>query len=142
MKAGTDFAQVYTDFLLGRVIKCRDIDELRQQTVGITPGCMLYKSYKLQHINPENYTERASIGENSLRKRRKRLEEKLEKLEKQRVPLEERQEEIRSVPCHGLSGPPRRRVLEHDKGYPDDRARRKKKEKCCRARYRSSRRRM
>lgn len=97
VKAGTDFAQVYTDFLLGRVIKCRDIDELRQQTVGITPGCMLYKSYKLQHINPENYTERASIGENSLRKRRKRLEEKLEKLEKQRVPLEERQEEIRSV---------------------------------------------
>ena len=97
VKAGTDYAQAYTDFLLGRVIKCRDIDELRQQTVGITPGCMLYKSYKLQHINPENYTERASIGENSLRKRRKRLEEKLEKLEKQRVPLEERQEEIRSV---------------------------------------------
>src|SRR5699024_10668573 len=59
--------------------------------------CMLYKSYKLQHINPENYTERACIGENSLRKRRKRLEEKLEKLENQRVPLEERQEEIRSV---------------------------------------------
>ena len=97
VKAGTDYAQAYTDFLLGKVIKCRDIDELRQQTVGITPGCMLYKSYKLQHINPENYTERASIGENSLRKRRKRLEEKLEKLEKQRVPLEERQEEIRSV---------------------------------------------
>ena len=70
VKAGTDYAQAYTDFLLGRVIKCRDIDELRQQTVGITPGCMLYKSYKLQHINPENYTERASIGENSLRKRR------------------------------------------------------------------------
>lgn len=97
VKAGTDYAQAYTDFLLGRVIKCRDIDELRQQTVGITPGCMLYKSYKLQHIDPENYTERACIGENSLRKRRKRLEEKLEKLEKQRVPLEERQEEIRSV---------------------------------------------
>lgn len=95
VKASADYAQAYTDFLLGRVIKCRTVEELRRQTTGITPECMLYKNYRLQYMNPKQYTEQACIGENSLRKRRRQLEKKLEKLEQSRMPLEERQEELK-----------------------------------------------
>lgn len=97
VQAGEDYAQAYVDFLLGRVMKCRDIEELRRQKAGVTPDCMLLKNYKLQHINPELYTERACIGEGSLRKRRKNLEERYNRLEKQKLPLEEKLEELQAV---------------------------------------------
>lgn len=97
VKASSDYAQAYVDYLLGRVMKCEDMEELRQQPVGITADCMLYKGYKLQHMNPRNYTEQACIGEDSLRKRRKKLEERLDKLERQRLPLEERQAELQGL---------------------------------------------
>lgn len=84
-----DYVRSYVDFLLGNVQKCENVEELRNYPVGITSDCMLYKSFRIQFINPENYTSRACIGENSLRKRRKQLEEKMGVLEKKRLPLEE-----------------------------------------------------
>lgn len=66
--------QAYINFFLGNVIKCESIEELRQNRIGITADCVLYHSFRLQHINPENYTRRAYIGETSMRQRIRRLE--------------------------------------------------------------------
>ena len=63
----------------------------------MTPDCMLYQSYKLQHMNPENYTRRAYIGETSMRQRIRKLEEKCEKLNGERMPVQELLEEIRQA---------------------------------------------
>ena len=51
------YLRPYMDLLLGRVIKCDTIDELRECRIGITSGCMLYHTFRLQHINPDNYTK-------------------------------------------------------------------------------------
>lgn len=80
VKAKEAYVQEYINFFLGNVKKCESLDELRECRIGVTPDCMLYQSYKLQHMNPENYTRRAYIGETSMRQRIRKLEEKCEKL--------------------------------------------------------------
>lgn len=81
-----EYAQAYLNFLLGKVVKCRDIEELRQCRIGITKECVLYHSYRIQHINPDQYTKFAYIGKNSLRQRMKLLERTLAELSEEREP--------------------------------------------------------
>ena len=100
------YVQAYINFFLGNVIKCESIEELRQNRIGITADCVLYHSFRLQHINPENYTRRAYIGETSMRQRIRRLEEKCESLQEERIPLQEMLEEIRRISqLEGLTQP-------------------------------------
>lgn len=91
------YVREYIRFFLGNVMKCENIEELRNQRIGVTPDCMLYHSYRLQHINPENYTRRAYIGETSLRQRIRQLEERCNKLQEERLPLQDQLEEIRKL---------------------------------------------
>ena len=56
------YIQPYIDLLLGKVIKCATTQELRQCRIGITDSCLLYHGFRLQHINPENYSKFAYIG--------------------------------------------------------------------------------
>ena len=97
VKAKEGYVQEYINFFLGNVKKCESLDELRECRIGVTPDCMLYQSYKLQHMNPENYTRRAYIGETSMRQRIRKLEEKCEKLNGERMPVQELLEEIRQA---------------------------------------------
>lgn len=97
VKAKEAYVQEYINFFLGNVKKCESLDELRECRIGVTPDCMLYQSYKLQHMNPENYTRRAYIGETSMRQRIRKLEEKCEKLNEERMPVQELLEEIRQA---------------------------------------------
>lgn len=95
--AKEEYAEAYIRFLLGNVKKCENVAELRECRVGITPDCMLYKGFRLQHINPDNYTRRAYIGETSMRKRIRQLEEKCDGLQQERMPLQQMLEEIRRM---------------------------------------------
>ena len=51
----------------------------------------------MQHIKHENYTRRAYIGETSLRQRIRQLEERCNKLQEERLPLQDQLEEIRKL---------------------------------------------
>ena len=97
VKAKEAYVQEYINFFLGNVKKCEALDELRECRIGVTPDCMLYQGYKLQHMNPENYTRRAYIGETSMSQRIRKLEEKCEKLNGERMPVQELLEEIRQA---------------------------------------------
>ncbi|RGY98718.1 ATP-binding protein [Clostridium sp. AM58-1XD] len=87
--AGFDYVRAYVDFLLGRVVKCSSVEELRKCRVGITKDCMLYHSFRLQHVNPENYTRNALIGSMSRKKRMEQLEAELEGIREEKKPQEE-----------------------------------------------------
>ncbi len=97
VRAKEPYVQAYIDFFLGNVMKCETIVELRECRIGITPDCVMYHSYRLQHINPENYTRRAYIGEISMRQRVRQLEERCQKLQDERIPLQETLEDIRKT---------------------------------------------
>lgn len=88
VKAGRDYVRAYIDFLLGKVIKCENLDELRLQRIGITRDCMLYHSYRLQRINPVHYTTSAYIGKSSVRRRIRLLEKTIAEFDKKAEPLQ------------------------------------------------------
>lgn len=88
-----DYLRPYIDMLLGKVIKCRTIEELRKNRTGITPDCMLYHNLRLQFVNPDHYTKFAYIGKASVRKRIRLLEEEITRCRTERAPQEELQKE-------------------------------------------------
>lgn len=83
------YVQSYVNFMLGRVVKCESMEELRQCRIGITDDCLLYHNYRLQYINPENYTRGAYIGALSVKRRIENLEEELSRIQEEKRPLEE-----------------------------------------------------
>lgn len=93
VEAKESYVQAYIRFVLGNVKKCESIEELRECKIGITSDCVLYKGFRMQHINPDNYTRRAYIGETSMRKRILQLERKQGELQNERLPLQEMLEE-------------------------------------------------
>lgn len=97
VEAKESYVQAYIRFVLGNVKKCESIEELRDCKIGITSDCVLYKGFRMQHINPDNYTRRAYIGETSMRKRIQQLEGKRDELQNERLPLQEMLEEIKRI---------------------------------------------
>ncbi len=89
VEARSDYAQAYVNFLLGRVMKCQDVDELRNHRIGITKSCVSYHNYRIQHINPALYTSAAYIGKSSVRQRIKLLEKSLKDMEEATKPQQE-----------------------------------------------------
>ncbi len=88
IEASSNYIKAYTDYLMGSVIKCRSVEELRGIKSGITPDCILYQGYKLQHINPRNYTEDAYIGRSAIERRLRLLEQNLNDFKVQKDPLD------------------------------------------------------
>lgn len=64
-----DYLRPFIDMLLGKVIKCRGIEELRKNRTGITPDCHALPQLPPQYINPDHYTKWAYIGKASVKKR-------------------------------------------------------------------------
>lgn len=91
------YVRAYIDSVLGNVMKCEDTEDLRRHKIGITADCMLYKGFRFQHINPDNYTRRAYIGERSMRQRVRQLEMRCQELQEKRIPLQENAGEIREI---------------------------------------------
>lgn len=83
------YVRAFMDLLLGRVIKCQTIEELRNQRTGITPDCLLYKNFQLKRLNPADYTKRSYIGESSVKQRIKDLREELKQLSAKKEPFAE-----------------------------------------------------
>ncbi|WP_026961449.1 ATP-binding protein [Alicyclobacillus herbarius] len=49
------YARAYADFLLGRVIKCDRVEDLRQHRTSITRDGMLYQSFVARQLNPRRW---------------------------------------------------------------------------------------
>lgn len=92
-----DYVKAYIDFLLGNVMKCDSIQKLRQCRIGVTADCMLYKSFQLRRMNPENYTRNAFIGEKSRKQRQKELLAHLEELSASLQEYEKQEQEGRKI---------------------------------------------
>lgn len=69
-------AQIYADYLLGKVIKCYDTNSLRQHKIAVTPDCMLYQGYVARKINPAYY-KYPNIGKKALEEQKQIKEKEL-----------------------------------------------------------------
>lgn len=87
IEAKLPFVRAYVDYLMGNVIKCGTIEELRSHKSAITSDCVLYQGFKLQHINPKNYTEHAYIGAKAIEQKIALLKEKIKTLQEEKEPV-------------------------------------------------------
>uniref|UniRef100_UPI004055A571 ATP-binding protein n=1 Tax=Agathobacter sp. TaxID=2021311 RepID=UPI004055A571 len=88
VEAKKHHVRAYVDFLLGKVVKCHSVEELRTCRIGITSSCVLYHSYRIQHINPAYYTRYAYIGKNSLTRRIHLLQKEIRRLNEKLEPIQ------------------------------------------------------
>lgn len=82
------YVKAYIDFLMGNVIKCSTLEELREQRSGITKECVLYHGFRIQHIDPKHYEQFAYIGQSAIERRLHVLEETLAKAKEEKEPLD------------------------------------------------------
>ncbi len=73
-------ARTYIDYLIGNVIKCETVQELRNYKTAITADCMLYQGYVLRKINPKTFRY-PSIGKGALARQKEIKEKELNQLE-------------------------------------------------------------
>ena len=55
VKSQNRYASAYISQVLGKVVMCSEVSELKQYVTAITQGCMLYHGNVLRKINPEIY---------------------------------------------------------------------------------------
>lgn len=83
------YARTYIDYLLGRVIKCDDINDIRKHKTAITKDCFLYKGYIARRLHPDLYLKNRCIGAESRKLRIQGLTTALTNLELQIAELGE-----------------------------------------------------
>ena len=90
VKSENRYAKAYANYVLGRVIRCDNVNELENYDIAITAQCMLYQGYVVRHINPANYKD-PYIGQNAYRTQiinvRAELEQKTTERSKMREDL-------------------------------------------------------
>lgn len=72
-------AKSYINYLLGKVIKCEKVEDLRKFKTAITSDCMLYKNYVLRKIFDKN-NEFKFIGKKSIDEQIELKERELEQI--------------------------------------------------------------
>lgn len=75
-----EWARSYVDYLLGRVIACERVEDLRKYTIAITAEGMLYQGYVARPLR-KSVMEDSFIGRQAVALRIQRLEAELCKLE-------------------------------------------------------------
>lgn len=93
VKAKAPYVQAYLNYLLGGVVKCDSVDELREHDVAVTEDCMRYQGYRLSRMNPDHYTKGAYIGAESLKRRISLLKKQAADLAARLAPAEEQMKE-------------------------------------------------
>ena len=90
------YALAYAREILNRVIRCRDVQELKAHNVSITSGCMLYQGKAVRKIKPEVYRI-PYIGKYALKKQLEirtaeleGIDEEIKKLQKKKTAIVEK----------------------------------------------------
>ena len=76
------YALAYAREILNRVIRCKDVRELKSHNVSITSGCMLYQGKAVRKIRPEVY-KTPYIGKYALKRQLEMKSEDLERIEEE-----------------------------------------------------------
>lgn len=93
VRAKESYVQAYLNYLLGNVIECDSVSEMRSHAVAVTDDCMLYQGYRLSHMNPRNYTRGAYIGSESQKRRSTLLKKQDQALDAKLRPMLKEQAE-------------------------------------------------
>jgi hypothetical protein len=74
--AQDSYAQTFLNFLLGRVMKCESVEDLRKYRTAITSTCMLYQNFTARQLNPRRWKIKNSL-EKQLQQKEREMKELL-----------------------------------------------------------------
>ena len=83
VRAGEPFADSCLKRYLGRIMKCRTVEELRTVKDGVTPDCYSYSNFIFRHLKKRDYTVGACIGSKVSRARQQDYEADAQRLRKE-----------------------------------------------------------
>ncbi|HHY82019.1 MAG TPA: hypothetical protein GX505_04985 [Clostridiales bacterium] len=78
VETGNTYARMFIDYVMGRVIKCDKVEDLRNYGRAITDTCMLYQGYVARQLNPERW-KYPFIGRIALEEQKKNITMSIEK---------------------------------------------------------------
>ena len=87
------YARAYANYLMGRVVLCNEVIELKQYPIAITAGCMLYQGKGLRKI-PEDIYRIPYIGKSAIARQLEIAEADYKAISEQCYTLEARIKEI------------------------------------------------
>ena len=90
-----DYAEECLKHYLGRIIKCRSVEELSKVREGVTPDCYSHSNFIFRHLKEKDYTTGACIGSVVSKKKLLEYVEKQEKLTGKQIDF--------SVRLHGFN---------------------------------------
>ena len=88
VKSENRFARAYANYLLGRVIRCDKVEELKKHNISITRTCMKYQGHVLSKIDEAVYSD-PYIGSNALKVQLEKAKNELEQLTQEKNNLNE-----------------------------------------------------
>jgi len=74
------YARLYVDFVMGKVMKCDNVEDLRNYERAITDSCMLYQGYVARQLNPDRW-KYPYIGRNAIKEQIENVKRSIEKAE-------------------------------------------------------------
>lgn len=90
------YASAYVCYLLGRVTMCESVSQLKEHSIAITQGCMLYQGKALRKINPETY-RMPYIGKYALAQQLKIKKAEYQEKTQRKKALESRKTELEAA---------------------------------------------
>jgi uncharacterized protein YPO0396 len=87
------YAKLYVNMILGKVVRCNDINDLKKYKTSITPTCMVYQNNTARQINPSIYSK-PYIGEDAYKAQ---LEQKLKDREVYRENIKKYNNKLRDI---------------------------------------------
>ena len=80
VQSNNRYARAYVTYVLGRVMRCETVEELKVHDIAITRTCMLYQGHVLRKINPQVY-KTPYIGKRALEVQREQAQLERERVE-------------------------------------------------------------
>lgn len=90
------YAKAYSQFLMNRVIRCDDVQELKEHKVAITAECMLYKSLAVRKIDERVY-QTPYIGARAIEIQLKNKESRLAQVKGLAIDLQQEVKKIETL---------------------------------------------
>ena len=81
-------ARAFVDLLLGQIVKCENLEALREHRAGITREAFLRRNYTISHLNPQVY-KRWFIGQRAIPRQVEQRQTRLEEIAKELAALDE-----------------------------------------------------
>ena len=90
------YARAYAHYILGRVMRVEDINDLENYEIAITPDCMLYQGYVARVLDKDRYRN-PYIGQNAYRVQIGNARQELSEATAQRKELRERHQKLSEI---------------------------------------------